>query len=51
MLFCLGGSVIECTDFHSITVKDLEGNVVPMSVFKGKVCFFSLVRDFIHCVA
>ena len=27
----------ESTDLYSLTVNDLQGNNVPMSVFKGKV--------------
>ena len=44
LFVALGANIIECTDFHSLTVKDLQGNVVPMSVFKGKVSFFFFLR-------
>lgn len=32
-----GVDLIESTDFYSLTVIDLQGNNIPMSVFKGKV--------------
>ena len=46
----LSANVIECTDFHSLTVKDFQGNVVPMSVFKGKVSFLVVVITVCMCV-
>ena len=45
----LSANVIECTDFHSLTVKDFQGNVVPMSVFKGKVSFLVVVITVCMC--
>lgn len=36
----LGVNIVGGMDFHSITVKDLHGNDVPMSAFKGKVSRF-----------
>lgn len=36
----LGVNIVGGMDFHSITVKDLQGNDVPMSAFKGKVSGF-----------
>ena len=40
----LGVNIVGGTDFHSITVKDLQGNDVPMSVFKGKVSGFFVTK-------
>ena len=37
LFVCLGPFAVQSTDLYSITVKDLQGNVVPMSIFKGKV--------------
>lgn len=37
LFVCLGPIAVQSTDLYSITVKDLQGNVVPMSIFKGKV--------------
>lgn len=40
LLFGFGVDLIESTDFYSLTVNDLQGNSVPMSVFKGKVSVY-----------
>lgn len=40
VLLGFGVDLIESSDFYSSTVEDLKGNVVPMSVFKGKVSIF-----------
>jgi len=45
----LSANVIECTDFHSLTVKDFQGNVVPLRVFKGKVSFLVVVITVCMC--
>lgn len=37
LFVCFGPFAVQSTDLYSITVKDLQGNVVPMSIFKGKV--------------
>lgn len=37
LILGFGPVTIDSTDLYSITVKDLQGNVVPMSVFKGKI--------------
>lgn len=37
LLFGFWVKFIESTDLYSLTVSDLQGNSVPMSVFKGKV--------------
>ena len=37
LLFSFGVKLNESTDLYSLTVNDLQGNSVPMSVFKGKV--------------
>lgn len=37
LLFGFGANFIEATDLYSLSVNDLQGNSVPMSVFKGKV--------------
>ena len=37
VLLGFGVDLIESSDFYSLTVEDLKGNAVPMSVFKGKV--------------
>lgn len=37
LFVCLGPFAVQSTDLYSITVKDLQGNVVPMSIFQGKV--------------
>lgn len=38
--FGFGVDLIDSTDFYSLTVSDLQGNSVPMSVFKGKVSVY-----------
>lgn len=37
LFFGFGVNFIESTDLYSLSVNDLQGNSVPMSVFKGKV--------------
>lgn len=37
VLFGFGVDLIEFLDFYFLIVEDLKGNVVLMSVFKGKV--------------
>lgn len=37
LFVCLGPFAVQSTDLYSITVKDLQGNVVPMRIFKGKI--------------
>lgn len=37
VLLGFGVDLIESSDFYSLTIEDLKGNTVPMSVFKGKV--------------
>ena len=40
LLFSFAVDLTESTDFYSLTVNDLRGNNVPMSVFKGKVSVY-----------
>lgn len=43
LLFTFGVDLIESSDFYSLSVDDLQGNTIPMSVFKGKVSVFKIL--------